>query len=133
MLSQERIKLMVRLSTYEQGVGKNDIKISSYYKKDYVSFNTWMTILWVTLGYAVILGLYFLVSADTILAAMTIESLRYMGIAIFIIYGIVVAVFCIIGNTVYKRKHERSKERIKQYYKELSHLEKQLRKEAEEA
>ena len=38
MLNEERVKLMVQLASYEQKEGKEDFKVSSYYKKDYVSF-----------------------------------------------------------------------------------------------
>mgnify|MGYP006964168553 CR=1 FL=1 len=39
MLNEERVKLMVQLASYEQKEGKEDFKVSSYYKKDYVSFH----------------------------------------------------------------------------------------------
>ena len=35
MLNEERVKLMVQLASYEQKEGKEDFKVSSYYKKDY--------------------------------------------------------------------------------------------------
>lgn len=33
MLNEERVKLMVKLASYEEKEGKEDFKVSSYYKK----------------------------------------------------------------------------------------------------
>ncbi len=57
MLDKKRIRLMVRMASYEKTNAKQDQKISSYYKKDYISLNTLITILWITIGYAIIVGL----------------------------------------------------------------------------
>ena len=39
MLNERRVKHMVKLASYESKRGKEDMKINSYFKKDYVSFN----------------------------------------------------------------------------------------------
>ena len=53
MLNESKVKLMTRMAMYESKQGEEDFKISSYYKKDYRSFHTFATIIWVTVGYAV--------------------------------------------------------------------------------
>ena len=53
MLNESKVKLMTRMAMYESKQGEEDFKISSYYKKDYRSFHTIATIIWVTVGYAV--------------------------------------------------------------------------------
>lgn len=40
MLNEERVKMMIKLASYEEGQGKEDFKVNSYYRKDYVSFRT---------------------------------------------------------------------------------------------
>ncbi len=40
--------------------GEEDFKISSYYKKDYSSLNTWVTLIWITVGYGLAVAVLFL-------------------------------------------------------------------------
>ena len=48
MLNEKRVKHMVKLASYEEKGGTEEIKISSYFRKDYVSFNVLVSLLWVT-------------------------------------------------------------------------------------
>ena len=40
MLDEKKVKLMTRLAFYEQTQGKEDFKVSAYYRKDYASLHT---------------------------------------------------------------------------------------------
>ena len=51
MLDKRKVRLMTKLALYEQKEGREDMKISAYYKKDYISMKTVATILWTTVGY----------------------------------------------------------------------------------
>ena len=51
MLDNRRIRLMSRMALYEKESAKEDLKISSYYKRDYTSLNTLISIMWITVGY----------------------------------------------------------------------------------
>ena len=39
MLDERKVKLMIKLALYEETHGKEDFKISSYYRKDYASLH----------------------------------------------------------------------------------------------
>ena len=45
MLDEQKIKLMTKLAFYEKREGKEDFKISEYYRKDYVSLHVICSIL----------------------------------------------------------------------------------------
>jgi predicted membrane channel-forming protein YqfA (hemolysin III family) len=124
MLDIERIKAMVRLSFYEQGKGKDYLKISGYFKKDYVSFNTLLTGLWVSLGFILIAGVYGLMEIENILAELTMESLFALAREAIIAYLAVLIVFCVISSIVHRQKHKNAKRHVKNYYRDLGHLEK---------
>ena len=64
MLNENRVKLMTRMAAYEEKKGKEDIPISSYYRKDYVGLNVLITILWTTIGYGLFLGLVLIGGMD---------------------------------------------------------------------
>jgi len=129
MLDKERIKGMVKLSLYEQGRGKEYLKISGYFKKDYVSFNTLLTGLWVTLGFVLIAILYVLVEIETLLAELSVETIVSLVRNFGIIYLIVLVVFCVISSIVHRQRHKKAKRHVKNYYRDLGHLEKITAKE----
>ena len=79
MLDKRKIRLMTRAAIYEKNYGEEDFKISSYYKKDYSSLNTWVTLIWITVGYGLAVGrLFFCVG----------------GGALEVVYGSQVFFFC---------------------------------------
>lgn len=129
MLDKRRIRLMTKAAVYEKEHAEEDVKISSYYKKDYASLNTWITLIWVTVGYVLAGGLAVICTADTLMEDLTIFKLIILAatavcayLALLIIYGIGVGKF-------YKKKHTRAKQRVKKYYRDLSRIEKMYEKE----
>ncbi len=55
MLSEERIRKMIRLADYEKGIGSSDLKRTHYWRMDYVRMQILKTILAVFV--AVVLGI----------------------------------------------------------------------------
>ena len=45
MLNNRKIRIMTKLATYEEKEGKEDIKLSKYYKTDFVRLNILKTIM----------------------------------------------------------------------------------------
>ncbi len=42
MVNEEKVKLMNKMALYEEKYGKEDFKIASYYKKDYVAIRRFL-------------------------------------------------------------------------------------------
>lgn len=124
MLDKRRIKLMARMSSYEKKHLNRDLKISTYYKKDYASLNTLITILWITAGYAIMAGLYALCNIDAILKDLDMMKLFLLVGIVVGGYLIVVIIYGVCASSFYKTKHNRAKQRVKKYYRDLSRLEK---------
>ena len=129
MLDKERIKAMVKLSFYEQGKGKDYLRISGYFKKDYVSFNTLVTGLWVTVGFVLIAGVYGMMEIENILAELSMETFIALVREVVIAYLAVLIVFCVISSLVHRQRHKNAKRHVKNYYRDLGHLEKITAKE----
>lgn len=124
MLDKRRIRVMARMSAYEKKHINQDLKISTYYKKDYASLNTWITLLWITVGYVIAAALYVLCNMDAILKDLDLNKMILLvGIAAGI-YLIMVIVYCICVSSYYKARHNRAKQRVKRYYRDLARLEK---------
>ena len=86
MLNENRVKLMTRMAAYEEKKGKEDIPISSYYRKDYVGLNVLITILWTTIGYGLFLGLVLIGGMDNFLESLTITKMIILALIIVVGY-----------------------------------------------
>ena len=124
MLDKRKIRLMTRASIYEKRYGEDDLKISGYYKKDYTSLNTWITLIWVTVGYAFLGGALFLCYGDILLEGITIMRLFLYAAVALGAYLVLLIIYGIGAGTFYSKKHARAKQRVKRYMKDISHLEK---------
>ena len=80
MLDKDRIRLMTKMSIYGKN-HKDDFKIADYYRKDYASLKTWITLIWVTIGYAVLFVSFCIYSSDSLSADLTILKLFVLLIA----------------------------------------------------
>ena len=129
MLDKKRIRLMVRMASYEKTNAKQDLKISSYYKKDYISLNTLITILWITIGYAIIVGLAAICGMDILFENLTIIRMLILGGLVIVGYIIVLVIYGVCASSYYKLKHNRAKQRVKRYYRDMSKLENYGKKE----
>ena len=129
MLDKNRIRLMTKIAVYEKEYAEEDIKITGYYKKDYSSFNTWVTLIWVTVGFALAAGLFVFCNATTILEGLTIFKLILLVAIAVGFYLILLIVYGMGAGIFYKKKHEKAKQRVKKYYRDLSRLEKMYKKE----
>ena len=129
MLNEERVKLMVQLASYEQKEGKEDFKVSSYYKKDYVSFHRLATMIWTTIGYGMIVGLLGVIYMDQILEGLTLAKAIILLIAILAVYLVVMIVYWLASGRFYHKKHSEARARVKKYSHNLLVLNKLYEKE----
>ena len=79
MLDERKVKLMTRLAFYEQTQGKEDFKISAYYRKDYTSLHMLYSFIWVTIGYVLVVGLAVLAGLDSLLGHMSMAVMGLIG------------------------------------------------------
>ena len=121
MLNEERVKLMVQLASYEQKEGKEDFKVSSYYKKDYVSFHRLATMM--------VAGLIGIAYMDQVLEELTLVKAIILVAVILIIYVIVLVAYWIASGRFYQKKHSEARTRVKKYSHNLLVLNKLYEKE----
>ncbi len=131
MLNEKRIKLMVKLASYEAKEGKEDLKISSFYRKDYTSFHVLYTLLWVTVGYVIAAGVIMLVEMERLLERMTMYSLIMILAGVIVGYIAVLILYGMAACYLYRKKHNQARHRVKQYNHDLIVLNKMYEKENE--
>lgn len=122
MLDERKVKLMTKLALYEETQGKEDFKISEYYRKDYVGMHVFSSIIWVTIGYACVAFLIVLSGLEALMDSMS-NSLMLMILMIFVVgYVGTVVIFSIISSHIYNQKHKDARMRVKKYNHNLTRL-----------
>lgn len=115
---------MTRAAIYEKKYGEEDIKITDYYQKDYSSLNTWVTLIWITVGFFLVAALFFLAGGESMLEGITIMKLLILAAIILGSYLSLLIIYGIGAGSFYRKKHIRAKQRMKRYMRDLSRLEK---------
>ena len=115
---------MTRAAIYEKKYGEEDIKITDYYQKDYSSLNTWITLIWITVGFFLVAALFFLAGGESKLEGITIMKLLILAQIILGSYLSLLIIYGIGAGAFYRKKHIRAKQRMKRYMRDLSRLEK---------
>ena len=130
MLNERRVKHMVRLASYETKYGTEDIKVSTYFKNDYISLNLLFTFLWTTVSYLIIVVLLGLSYMDAILEELTMERIIVYGGAVVGIYIVLLVVTLIVSGRYFKKKHLEARKHMKTYRINLERLEAMYEQEA---
>lgn len=128
MLDKRKIRLMTKAAIYEKEYGEEDLKIAGYYKKDYTSLNTWITLIWITVGYVLLVGIIFLCYGENIMEGITITRLLFLGAVALALYLALMIMYGIGAGNFYSKKHIRAKQRVKKYLRDISRLEKMNKK-----
>lgn len=122
---------MTKLSLYEKEYAEEDFEISGYYKKDYASLKRWITLLWVTVGYALAVILVVVCCAQELVEGITFFRLFVLAGGVVGGYLVLLILYGIGSDKFYKDRYESTKQRIRDYYRDLCRLEKQSKKESD--
>lgn len=122
MLNEKKLKIMTRMAIYESHEGAEDLKISSYYKNDYSSLKTLISVIWMTFGYALVVGIGVTVYLDQILEKLTIDFAILFIAVLLLIYFLLLLIYIVGGSTFYKNKYSKSRQRIKKFNQSLTRL-----------
>ncbi|MFU0826225.1 MAG: Polyisoprenyl-phosphate glycosyltransferase [Lachnoclostridium sp.] len=122
MLNNKKIKTMTKLALYEQSDGKEDLRISKYYKTDYVRLHVLKTAVSVTVGYILLLVMIGMYKAEYLIKNLVKLNLFRIGQYILGFYIIIMAVY-VTGSIIgYSLKYSKSRKDLSKYYKALKKL-----------
>lgn len=133
MLNNNRIRMMTKLAVYEEKEGKEDIRLSKYYKTDYVRYQTIKSVICATIGYALILALIFMYQSEYIIKNAVTLDYKTIGIFIAGVYIIIITIYGFASIVGYSLKYDRSRKKLGRYYKMLKRLEKIYNEETPES
>lgn len=130
MLNEERVKLMTKLAAYEsKEAGMNDIKISSYFQKDYTSFHVLSTLIWITIGYVLLAGAIGVAFMEKILQNLNVKMFILIAGGAVIGYVVLLLVYGIIAYYIARTRYNKARRSVKGYNLNLLRLNKMYEKE----
>jgi hypothetical protein len=133
MLNNNKIRLMTKLALYEDKEGKEDIRLSKYYKTDYVRYQVIKSIISATVGYALILVLVFLYKSEYLIRNAVILDYKSLGTYILGIYIMIVALYGLGSVVGYSIKYDTSRKKLARYFKLLKRMNKIYKDETPES
>lgn len=122
MINEEKVKQLYKVALHEQEAEKYRRKIGRYYREDYIAKEILKSIFTGTMAYLFMSALW--LAGDWINVFEKINNKEYAEIcvpmaALYVVYMII---YMTVTYVVYKAKYKESSSYIKNYEKELVHL-----------
>lgn len=124
MLNEKKIKIMTKLAIFEESESKQDIKLSKYFKTDYMRLHLLKTIISVTIGYLLILAMVIVYNAEYLISHAVQLNYKTIGIEVLGIYIIILTCYILVSIIAYSIKYNSSRKNLSLYMKNLKLLQK---------
>lgn len=122
MLNEEKVILMTKLASYESREGKKNLAIGNYFRSDYISLQLIKSVIYGTIAFGLMLGLYILYDVENFMQEIYKMDLVQFARNILVLYVVFVAVYGIVSYLVYAYKYSKAKKSLKCYYNNLKKL-----------
>lgn len=122
MIDVKKVRLMTKISMYENGQGKKDLKMNRSKMSTYISMKVIESILCVTIAYLIVAGLYS-TRYVTMIVTEGLGGFRNIAAALLAIYLILLVLSVTMTYFYHKDKYRKAYSRIVQYDKDLARLE----------
>ena len=109
---------------YEQGEGKKYLPVSRYYRSDYIGLALIKNFFLVTIGYCLILAGIAAYLGEYLVDNIHKMDLVAVGRNAVIGYVVVLVVFSVATYIQYSVRYHKAKKSVKEYYQELTQLNK---------
>lgn len=122
MVNEERIKLMTRMAAYEKEEHKKNKKIVSFFKSDYISMQILKSIVYTTIAFAIMFGLYVLYDFEIFMKEIYQMDIFEFAKSVIILYGVFIGIILVITYIVSLYQYNRALQSTKLYYGNLKKL-----------
>lgn len=122
MIHEERVILMTKLQTYEDGSGKRDIAISNYFRGDYLGMQILKSIICMTIAAALFYAGYVFYNMEDFLKNLYQTNWFEYAKVLLTRYLVLVVAYALITYLVYAYRYTKAKKNLKKYYGGLKEL-----------
>lgn len=115
MLNEDKVKLMTRLAIYEAHDGKKAMKMTHYFRGDYVSWNVIKTVLAVTAAYLCIVGLWLMYHFEYLMVNLYTMDLMELLKKVLTNYAGLLLVYFVLSYAIYNLKYSKAMKSLKRF------------------
>ena len=129
MISEARVKLMTRLASYEQGEGKQNAEIGTYFRGDYIGLQVIKSVISATICYGIVIATMILYDSESFLSDIYKMDIVSYAKNMIIYYVIFVGGYSIITYILYSIRYRKARIKLKTYFNNLRRLQALYQKE----
>ena len=122
MIEKDRIMLMTRMASYENTEGKKMIRITDYFRGDYVALGMLKTAVAVTVSFLTVVGIYVFCNADKFIAEFYETDFAVMLKRLTSSYAVVMVIYLLIAFILYSYRYTQARKSVRVYRKALKKL-----------
>ncbi|MDR2044763.1 MAG: hypothetical protein LBQ15_10475 [Clostridium sp.] len=122
MLSEERIILMTKMTSYEEHEGKKNVAIGKYFRSDYLAIQVLKSVASATLAYGILFALFIFYDFEAFIQDIYKMDLIAFAKNVLIWYGVTVVSYGVLSYLVCSYRYLRAKKSLKAYYRNLKKL-----------
>ncbi|MCR4743741.1 MAG: hypothetical protein K5894_00755 [Lachnospiraceae bacterium] len=122
MLDKDRIMLMTRMASYENTEGKKMIRITDYFRGDYVAFGMLKTAVAVTISFLTVVGIYIFCNADRFIAEFYETDFQFIIRKMLMVFAVVIIFYLMIAFILYSYRYTQARKSVRVYRKALKKL-----------
>ena len=121
MLSEERIILMTRMASYEQGEGRDNVKVGNYFRSDYISIQVLKSVICATIT-GPVFGIYMLCNYEEFMGNLYNMDLLAFAKDVLTYFCAMVGGYGVLTYVVCTWRYVSAKKSLKCYYHNLKKL-----------
>ncbi|MDO4803765.1 MAG: hypothetical protein Q4A32_02975 [Lachnospiraceae bacterium] len=122
MPDEKKVKAMVDLARYENGEGREDIRIRRYYRADYLGLQLIKSWIFTSIGYVLILALIVAGNLEYLLNNINSINLKVLGSWLLIGYIMLVGIYLAIAYISSIVRYGIARRNVKEYLTKLRRL-----------
>lgn len=122
MLNEERVILMTKLASYENGEGKKDKAVGNFFRSDYVGVQVLWSIVSAAISFVIVFALYILYDFETFMGDIYKMDLFVFAQNVLVWFLVVVLGYALISYVVYSVRYTKARKSQKNYYNNLKKL-----------
>ncbi len=122
MLNKERVILMTKMASYEENEGRKNRLIMSYFRGDYVWFQVLKSLIYGTVAFGIIFGMYIFYDFEIFMMDIYKMDLLEFAKSVLKKYLLATGIYCIISYAVYSYRYAKARHGVRLYQNNLRRL-----------
>jgi predicted PurR-regulated permease PerM len=123
MLTKQRLQLMTSLADFKQTHKKTALRVTRYYRNDYIAVQLLKNFFITSIAYVILLGLFAVYHLDFILGNLNDLRLGRLLFVLGVVYFVMLAVTSVITYVIARIRYLRAAEETKEFDQKLELLE----------